>query len=782
MTSAAATADKRKSREYAKAKATMGSELWRLNNLYWVQDENGARVPFIQREPQREYYDNRWYLDIIAKGRQIGFCLDPSTRVLTADLRWVTLDDLSVGAGLVAVDEHPSADKRATNGRSLSRKMLAATVEKKWDVFEEAVEITLATGTKIVATEPHKFLSRRLSVGVQPMWRRTDMLRVGDEFRAITDVWEGAQLEDAWFAGLLDGEGNFQRKAAGGLALTMTQVSGPVLDRARDHLKRKHMLFREDIDSRPVGSPKFGKRPVHKLVVHRWGDIMRLLGQGRPTRFDREVWWQGLRLPNRDAWVQVVALRRVGRRRMIDIQTSAKTFIAEGYVSHNSTEIGLEMLDSCIIRSNTAAGIIDYKLEDAKKKLAKIRFAYENLPTSILQKVRLAKDNEDEIHFTNGSRIEVGVSHRGGTLQFLHVSEFGKIAVEKPETAIEIKTGAFQTIAAGQRIVVESTCHGTAGEFRNMVVETQKREEAGLPMSKLDWRLHFIAWWRKREYRLPSNQVVVSLELHDYFKKLRQQGVRLDANQEAWYARKFADLGPDKMREEYPSTVEELFFASVEGAYFKRELSRARADGRIGREVPHDPTRGVYTFLDIGVDGGMFLGFGQTDGVRHRMIDCLEDEDHTGSIQLYITWLRQKETERGFRYTKHYAPHDMAQRDYSSEAKTRATIAKELGDITVDVVPRILDKADSIETARRFIANTWFDEVHCKRLVDCLDNYQKKWNKATQQWSAEPLKNGYDHGADSYQNAACGWSPDPADRPKSGRSRSRPKGATSWSG
>jgi len=517
--SEAAAVDRTRTTEYRKAKATMGNELWRLNNLYWVQDENGERVPFVQREPQREYYDNRWFLDLIAKGRQIGF----------------------------------------------------------------------------------------------------------------------------------------------------------------------------------------------------------------------------------------------------------------------STEIGLEMLDSCLFRSNTAAGIIDFKLEDAKKKLAKIRFAYENLPVSVRTKVALSKDNEDELHFSNGSRIEVGTSHRGGTLQFLHVSEYGKTAVEKPDAAMEIKTGAFQTLAIGQRIVVESTCHGTAGLFRDMVVDAQNHDKTGRELSKLDWRLHFYAWWRKADYRLPSNQVVVSLELHDYFKKLRQQGVHLDALQEAWYARKYADLGPDKMREEYPSTIDELFFASVEGAYFKREMSRARADGRIGREVPHDPTRGVYTFLDIGVDGGMFLGFGQTDGVRHRMIDCIEDEDHTGSIQLYITWLRQKEVERGFRYTKHYAPHDMAQRDYSSEAKTRKAIAEELGNIKIDVVPRILDKGDSIETARRFIANTWFDEVHCKRLVDCLDNYQKKWNKATQQWSAEPLKNGYDHGADAYQNAACGWSPDPEDRPKSGRSRSRPKGATAWS-
>lgn len=446
-----------------------------------------------------------------------------------------------------------------------------------------------------------------------------------------------------------------------------------------------------------------------------------------------------------------------------------------------STEIAIEMLDTCLFHRNTSAGIIDYTLGDATKKLDKVKFAYHKLPPSLQSKVRLTKENEEEVHFSNGSRIEVGTTHRGGTLQFLHVSEFGKIAAEKPDVAMEIKTGAFKAVHAGNRIVVESTAHGTAGLFKDQVTTAQQREATGVPLSKLDFRLHFFPWWRHDGYRLQSNLVLVPIHMHEYFAKLRQQGIRLDAMQEAWYTHQYNDLGPDKCREEYPSTVDELFFASVEGAFFKREMSAARAAGRIGKEVPYDPTRGVFTSLDIGTDGGMFLIFWQTDGVRFRVIDCMEDEDHTGSLQLYASWLDQKRVERGFRYIKHFAPHDMAQKDFSSNAKTRKEIAAELG-VQVEVVPKIDAKGDSIEIARRFIANTWFDAVHAQRVVDCLDNYQKKWIKATGQWSGEPLKNGYDHGADAFQNAACGWTPDPETRPmRSGRVRSRPAGASSWS-
>jgi hypothetical protein len=53
--------------------------------------------------------------------------------------------------------------------------------------------------------------------------------------------------------------------------------------------------------------------------------------------------------------------------------------------------------------------------------------------------VKLVKDNEEELKWSNGSTCYVGTSHRGGTLQYLHISEFGKIATDKPDVAREIK-------------------------------------------------------------------------------------------------------------------------------------------------------------------------------------------------------------------------------------------------------------------------------------------------------------------------------------------------------
>jgi hypothetical protein len=89
----------------------------------------------------------------------------------------------------------------------------------------------------------------------------------------------------------------------------------------------------------------------------------------------------------------------------------------------------------------------------------------------------------------------------------------------------------------------------------------------------------------------------------------------------------FEEQGPDDMKSEFPSHIEECFYSSLEGAYFKREMTKARDDKRIGLPVPYDPSRLVNTFWDIGMDDENCIWFHQTDGVRHRLIDFYKNTD-----------------------------------------------------------------------------------------------------------------------------------------------------------
>jgi hypothetical protein len=139
--------------------------------------------------------------------------------------------------------------------------------------------------------------------------------------------------------------------------------------------------------------------------------------------------------------------------------------------------------------------LLDNTLEDAKKKLAKIKFAYERMPKVVRDTVRIKRDNTERIEFTNGSSISVGTTFRGDTPQFLHISEYGKIAADSPERAREIRTGAFNAVAKSGKIAVESTAHGTGGEFYDLVQRAEATQKTGLELTPLDFKLHFFAWW-----------------------------------------------------------------------------------------------------------------------------------------------------------------------------------------------------------------------------------------------------------------------------------------------
>ena len=437
-------------------------------------------------------------------------------------------------------------------------------------------------------------------------------------------------------------------------------------------------------------------------------------------------------------------------------------------------------------------------LTQSKVKLAAILFAYNHLGDGlgedadsasgepgrsvlgeqIRQACWLKTENKETLEWSNGSGITVGTSYRGGGLQMLHVSEYGKISADTPDVAKEIKTGSMRSVPVTGWIAVESTAHGTAGEFYDVVKTAEAKATAKLPLSALDYKLHFYGWWIKPEHRLPNNLVLITHEMREYFAKVApllkaRHGVVLDADQQAWYASQYADLGPDDVKEEFPTLVEETFFNSLEGAFWKAEIARARADQRIGLALPYDPTRLVNTFWDVGEDCTA-IWFHQTDGVRHRFIDYWEMVG--SSLQESIGVIEDKRRDRGFNYAKHFGPHDLDNKDWGNSSKTKAAMALEQG-LKFTVVPRVLVKADSIEAARRMLSLSWFDAEHCDLGVQRLENYRKKWNKQLAAFTSEPEHKMPSHGSDAYQQGAMGFEPE---KPKREGGNRRERKGSAW--
>lgn len=268
----------------------------------------------------------------ILKGRQLGACLDPASRVLTADLRWVAIQDILPGTEVVALDEH------IPGGKGASRRMRTAVVEACAEVYEPAVEILFASGSAIICSRTHRWLYRTRTQ-TQAHWRTADAMKVGGKIRRVTTPWGASALEDYWIGGMLDGEGSGGAKSSGGAEFTVSQRPGPVFERLRAYFDARGYTAAEDADQ-ALRRSKFGVTPVPRFSLSRMGELFRLIGQCRPTRFLAKRWWEGKELPGSggdEAWERIVAIRPLGTRRLIDLQTSTGTFIADGLASHNST-------------------------------------------------------------------------------------------------------------------------------------------------------------------------------------------------------------------------------------------------------------------------------------------------------------------------------------------------------------------------------------------------------------------------------------------------------------
>jgi len=411
-----------------------------------------------------------------------------------------------------------------------------------------------------------------------------------------------------------------------------------------------------------------------------------------------------------------------------------------------TTFIDIFALDSCIFNPDFAAGIIAHNLEDAKKIFrTKVKHPYDNLPEGIKNAVTASNDRVGEYVFSNGSSISVSTSYRSGTLQILHVSEFGTIAAKYPEKAREIRTGAFESVPKDGLIFVESTAEGQGGDFYTMTKKAQALADEQKELSVFDMKFFFDAWWQNPDYVL-DKEIVITTEHFKYFEKLKDDyGIKLTQEQKWWYVAKY-ETQQDDMKREYPSYPDEAFETAIQGGIYTSQMARARKDGRLCR-IPIESGVEVHTFWDLGKRDLMSVWFMQEVGKEIRWIDYYEA--NMEDIEHYCKILKDK----GYLYGKHYMPHDV-EVNLLGMKKSRKKQFEEGGVRPIIVVPRIPNLIDGIQMVRKSFASYWFDTERCAQGIKNLDNYQWKWNESIAAYSSQHLHNWASNGADAIRQQA----------------------------
>lgn len=467
---------------------------------------------------------------IVLKARQLGLCLDENTRVLTADLRWVAVKDIQPGDEIVAVDEGQTAEQRKATAaartrkwrsrkrgeavyeeattRRRERKMRTGFVTAKCVTFQEAIRFTFEDGRTLVSSPSHRWLCLQRG-GCEPEWREVQSVRVGDCVRYVTKPWEQGDYEDGWFGGFLDGEGSIRQKSpeSGGSEVSVSQTDNVAYERARNYLAEQEYSFRVEPEKNPRRKSKHGKKPVNRLVVSRMDEMFRLIGKTRPSRLLGKRWWEGKSLPGKNSgigWSRVVKIEELPDRKLIDLQTTTKTFIAEGFVSHNSTISEGLIFHRTVFNQAINSLIVAQDPGQAAYLFDMFTRAYDNLPWWMKPEKLFRSKGKYMVFDTGkvdreglGSQILVEAANKltgvsvGRTIRTAHLSELSDW--DSPETLTE---QIFPTMNARDELaIMESTARGRSGrgkfwyDFWNNAVD---KWGDGL----WEWKPIFIEWFR----------------------------------------------------------------------------------------------------------------------------------------------------------------------------------------------------------------------------------------------------------------------------------------------
>lgn len=219
-----------------------------------------------------------------------------------------------------------------------------------------------------------------------------------------------------------------------------------------------------------------------------------------------------------------------------------------------------------------------------------------------------------------------------------------------------------------------------------------------------------------------------------------------------WFPQTLAeerDYLKEKDFEEYLHVWEGELKTFADGAIYKKQLEKARKDGRIGK-VPVENGVEVHTFWDLGRDDDTAIWFMQQVGREYRFVDYyssrFEDIDH------YARVIKDK----GYNYGSHWMPHDVEVQSLGMKTN-RKKMFVDAGVKPIEVVQRVPDLMDGIAMTKQVFDNCWFDEERCKEGLAALSNYSRKYDEERDTYMERPVHNWASNGSDAFRQFAQGY-------------------------
>ena len=217
-------------------------------------------------------------------------------------------------------------------------------------------------------------------------------------------------------------------------------------------------------------------------------------------------------------------------------------------------------------------------------------------------------------------------------------------------------------------------------------------------------------------------------------------------------------------QDQYDQEYECSFDAAILGAYYGQEMRQVDADGRI-RDLRFDPDADVMTAWDLGYRDDTAIWFYQV--VRNE-IHVLDYYAVSGAS---IEEIAKVVIDKGYRYTRHYLPHDARAKTLASGGKSIVEqLAVHLGGMNkLSIVPEI-GVQDGIQAVRMILPKCYFDPI-CDEGLEALRQYQREYDEDKKAFRQTPRHDWTSHPSDAFRMMAVAYRENKADEPP-------PKGKT----
>jgi hypothetical protein len=225
-------------------------------------------------------------------------------------------------------------------------------------------------------------------------------------------------------------------------------------------------------------------------------------------------------------------------------------------------------------------------------------------------------------------------------------------------------------------------------------------------------------------------------------------------------------FSPEQVEEERRSGMDEDLIqqeyycddsVAVKGTYFAEQMQKARAEGRIVKNLQVYPGKPVHTSWDIGSRDTNSIWLFQVAGTgESQEFRYLKQYDaNYQDIPHYIKFLNDQQKLLGFsQYGHHFMPHDVSQVEWTSQ-KTRRVKLLEAG-LKVTPVP-MLRVIERVQVARSNLHRCIFDEDGCKNGIDALETSRAKYDEKLKAFSADEVHDWASHPSAAFQYGHVGW-------------------------